>query len=101
MLIDRADLCIDDHVRPCVPGNAKIIGGTIRYVELLIVDEAEQLTTTALEWLRDIFDRRGVGLILIGMPGIEKGMACYPSFSAGWASLTSIASCRIASLRLC
>jgi len=47
-------------------------------VELLIVDKAERLTTTALEWLRDLFDRRGIGLILIGMPGIDKRMARYP-----------------------
>ncbi len=48
-LISRADMCIDDHVRPCVESKCKIIDHTTRYVELLIVDEAERLTTTALE----------------------------------------------------
>lgn len=49
-----------------------------RSVELLIVDEAERLSTTGLEYVRDLFIRHGVGLILIGMPGIEKRMARYP-----------------------
>ncbi|WP_083657844.1 AAA family ATPase [Herbaspirillum camelliae] len=49
-----------------------------RCVELLIVDEAERLSKTGLEYMRDLFDRHGVGLILIGMPGIEKRMARYP-----------------------
>ena len=41
------------------------------HVEMLIVDEAERLSVTALEFIRDIFDRRGVGVILIGMPGMS------------------------------
>ncbi len=52
--------------------------GLTQFVELIIVDEAERLSTTALEYMRDLFDRHGVGLILIGMPGIEKRMARYP-----------------------
>jgi DNA transposition AAA+ family ATPase len=42
---------------------------------MLIFDEAERLSMTALELIRDIFDRTGVGIILISMPGMEKRLA--------------------------
>ena len=70
----RVNACIDEHVRQDV----KPKYDHPAYVDLLIIDEAERLTPLALELLRDRFDRRHLGILLIGMPGIEKSLSRYP-----------------------
>jgi DNA transposition AAA+ family ATPase len=55
----------------------KVIGDPTK---LIVVDESERLRIACLEQLRAVFDAGGIGLILVGMPGIEKRLARYPQF---------------------
>ncbi len=75
VLFKRVEACIDQHVRR---DQTHVAGPTPRYVDLLVVDEADRLSAPALEHLRDRFDRRPLGLLLIGMPGIDKRLSRYP-----------------------
>lgn len=70
--------CIDEHLHRTDTTTPRIMNGISKLVELLIIDEAERLTPTALEILRDNHDRTHLAMILIGMPGIDQRFRHYP-----------------------
>lgn len=78
-LIIRTDRCVEEHLltRGHVFDHTNHLPWP-HFIQLIIIDEAERLTATALELLRDRYDRTNTAVILIGMPGIEKTFSHYP-----------------------
>lgn len=74
----RVGTCVDEHQRALGNVTGSPVGNITRWVELLIIDEAERLTPAVLEMLRDKHDRTGLAIILIGMPGIDQRFRHYP-----------------------
>ena len=76
-LLSRAEGCIDLALHP---GRIMPEVGRTSRLELLVIDEAERLSHQSLEYVRDVFDRTGLGVILVGMPGIQRQLERYPQF---------------------
>lgn len=78
-LLARIDICVATHHDNQAGPTARTPRTTsAATVDLIIIDEAERLSPTHLEHLRDRFDRAAIGLILIGMPGLERALVRHP-----------------------
>lgn len=62
-LIDQANFWHPNINQPAYPE---------KHLRLLIIDEADRLKAPCLEYLRDLYDRTSMSIILIGSPGIER-----------------------------
>lgn len=51
-------------------------------IDLLLVDEADRLTTETFDLLRDIFDKTGCTIVLVGLPDLLNVTRKHPKFDS-------------------
>jgi DNA transposition AAA+ family ATPase len=49
-------------------------------IRLVIIDEANRLKYQSLEHIRDLFDQLRIGVVFMGLHGLEKVISCLPQF---------------------
>ncbi|MFS0883089.1 AAA family ATPase [Metabacillus niabensis] len=47
-------------------------------VDLIIIDEVDRLKLPGIEVLRELFDDTDIGMVMIGMPGMQRKLSRYP-----------------------
>jgi DNA transposition AAA+ family ATPase len=76
LMTSRVESCIEQHHGRHSDGQRGVARDS--RIERIIIDEAERLTTSALEHRRDLFERTPLGWMRMGMPGIETRLARSP-----------------------
>lgn len=74
LLHSHINICVDQHVETRGHARRQILD----YTALIVIDESERLSATAIEHLREQYDHGDHGLLFIGMPGIEETFSRYP-----------------------